>query len=254
MSRPSTALNLSSYKKSPSRPQMWAQFVAEHEVRSMAEVGVYRGQFAEKMLDSCPDIESYYLIDPWQTLEDWNKPVNRRPFEEVYQEALTRTEKHADRRVVLRGRTSEVVDELGDGEIDFIYVDGDHTLRGISIDLIQLWPKVRDGGFLGGDDFTRSIWQHREDYEPSFVFPWAVYFAEAMRATIWAMPHSQFLIHKANTGFQYVDLTGKKADTTVLTAIRRRRDRAQRALGAAADEAEKRSAVQRIVNKLRDRS
>jgi hypothetical protein len=233
MTQPTTDLDLSSYKKSPSRTEMWTQFVHEHDVRAMAEIGVFRGVFAKDMLDSCPGIKTYYMVDPWRQLEDWNKPVNKRPHDDIYRTAMQITEAHADRRQVLRGRTSEVVDKIGDGELDLAYVDGDHTLRGISIDLIQLWPKVRDGGFIGGDDFSGSLWQHARDYEPSFVFPWAVYFAEAMRTPIWALPHRQFLIHKQPTGFTYVDLTGNKGDTTVLTAMRRRGGAARRKAAAA---------------------
>ena len=32
----------------------------------MAEVGVYRGDFASKILQRCDSIEKYYMIDPWR--------------------------------------------------------------------------------------------------------------------------------------------------------------------------------------------
>jgi methyltransferase family protein len=255
MSHPTTDLDLSSYKKSPSRLEMWTKFVHEHDVRTMVEVGVFRGEFARDVLDSCPSIKTYYMVDPWRQLEDWNKPVNSRRHDDIYRQAMQHTEAHADRRQVLRGRTSEVVDQIGNGELDLAYVDGDHTLRGISIDLIQVWPKVRDGGFIGGDDFSGSLWQHAEDYEPSFVFPWAVYFAEAMRSPIWALPFRQFVIHKQPTGFRYVDLTGNKGDTSVLTAMRRKGGAARRkaAAGGQKKAAPQKppSPVQRIAGKLR---
>ena len=59
-------------------------------------------------------------------------------------------------------------------------------------------------GFLGGDDFCTSIWQHRERFEPTLVYPFAVHFAEAMDAPIIALPHNQFLIQKVD-GFAFVD-------------------------------------------------
>jgi predicted O-methyltransferase YrrM len=203
---------------SPTRAALWSRFIAAAVVKRMAEIGVYRGAFAADMLHACPGIERYYLIDPWRHLEDWNKPANSSNdvFEGFLAETLERTAFAADRRIVLRGKTTEVVDRIADGALDFCYIDGDHTLKGITIDLTRLYPKVRSGGWIGGDDFTRSVWQHRTSYEPTLVFPFAVYFAEAMGARIYALPHAQFLIEKdAPDGFAFVDLTGRYDDVSL---------------------------------------
>ena len=196
----------------PSRADFWVAFAEAIQARRVAEVGVYRGDFAARLLDGCPGIETYYMIDPWRHLEDWDKPANKSDdrFERFLRETLEKTEAHARKRVVLRGRTTEVADEIPDGTLEFAYVDGDHTLRGITIDLIRILPKVRDGGWIGGDDFSPSIWQHRREFEPTLVFPYAVHFAEAIGARIHGLPRNQFLIHKVAGGaFELVDLTGR---------------------------------------------
>ena len=199
------------------RIEMWTQFVAEHHARTVAELGVARGIFAEALLSGCPDISIYYLIDPWRHLEDWNKPANRddQSFETFYEETITRTEPWKAARVVLRGRTTEVIHSIPDDSLDFAYVDGDHTLRGITVDLLRVWPKVKADGFIGGDDFCPSIWQHSEGFEPTLVFPFAVHFAEAMDAPIAALPNNQFLIQKSASGFDFVDKTGTYGDLTL---------------------------------------
>ncbi len=147
-------------------------------------------------------MERYYLIDPWARLDDWNKPLNTDDLERAYRDTMEKMRPFGDRVVVLRGRTHEVAGQLS--ELDFAYIDGDHTLRGITIDLISVWPKIRQGGWIGGDDFSRTIWQHNSRYEPSLVFPFAVHFAEAMDAPITALPRSQFLIEKVQ-GFEFND-------------------------------------------------
>jgi hypothetical protein len=69
---------------------------------------------------------------------------------------------------------------------------------------------VRVGGFIGGDDFTPSVWEHNTSFEPTLVFPFAVYFAEAVGATIYGLPHSQFVLQKTErASFSFVDLTGQ---------------------------------------------
>jgi len=69
-------------------------------------------------------------------------------------------------------------------------------------------PKVKIGGLLAGDDFTHSPWQHSVDYEPTLIFPYAVYFAEAMGLPLYAFGKNQFAIHnRSDLGFSFNDLT-----------------------------------------------
>ena len=57
-------------KAAPNRLELWSEFVREAGARSVAEVGVYRGAFAERILDGCPEVERYYMVDPWRHLDD----------------------------------------------------------------------------------------------------------------------------------------------------------------------------------------
>jgi len=202
------------------RNLFWASFIDSQNLEVMAEVGVYRGHFAEDILKRCSTIQKYIMIDPWRNLEDWNKPANETDgaFEKIYREAMNRTEMAKEKRKVLRGKTTEVIDQIEDESLDFAYIDGDHTLKGITIDLLNVWPKIKDGGFVGGDDFGANIWQHSRKYEPTMVFPYAVYFAEAVGAKIYGLPFNQFLMIKGNTGFEFVDLIdGRYRETGLRT-------------------------------------
>jgi Methyltransferase domain len=211
--------------ESSSRLDLWAAFVRRITARRAAEIGVYRGVFAGHLLDRCPSIETYYMLDPWRHLDDWNKPANRddKTFERIFAEAMERTRNHEARAVVLRGRTTEVIDQIPDRSLDFAYVDGDHTLRGITVDLVRVHEKVRQGGWIAGDDFSPDVWQHGSSFEPTLVFPLAVHFAEAVGAQIYGLPYKQFLIQKQpEDGFAFVDLTGKYGATALLDQLRSR--------------------------------
>jgi hypothetical protein len=200
-----------SFAPSRSRLDAWVEFIRAAEIGRMAEIGVYGGDFAAAILARCERVHRYYMVDPWRHLDDWNKPANQQDdvFEELFRMAKQKTEFAHDRRVILRGKTTEVIDEIPDGELDFAYIDGDHTLKGIAIDMIRVYAKVRTGGFVGGDDFCASMWQHETHFEPTLVFPFAVYFAEAVGAAIHALPNAQFCLQKlAKPQFSFVDLTG----------------------------------------------
>jgi hypothetical protein len=195
-------------EKSSSRFDLWVQLLKKFDTVQMVEVGVYRGDFAKIMLENVQAIRNYYLLDPWRNLNDWNKPANK--SDEIFDEYLTevkfKVRDFRDRVTFLRGKTSEVIHNIDDQSLDFAYIDGDHTLKGITIDLINVFPKIKEGGWIGGDDFTRSIWQHASSYEPSLVFPFSVYFAEAVGCRIISLPHSQFLIIKDTShGYEYIN-------------------------------------------------
>jgi hypothetical protein len=205
--------------KSNGRLDIWTHFLNSVQVKRMAEVGVYRGFFASWILKECNSIENYYMIDPWRHLENFDKPENKNDdiFEQFLSETKTKTDFAAGKRTILRGKTTEVIEQIPDGELDFAYIDGDHTLKGISIDLINIFPKIKDGGWIGGDDFVRTVWQHTMKFEPTLVFPFAVYFAEAVNARIYALPNNQFLMEKDNASpFAFIDLTGYYADVSLM--------------------------------------
>ena len=188
----------------------------------MAEVGVWRGDFAKHILERCPEVERYLMIDPWKRLPDWNKPCNveQTVFDSVYKEAITKTAFAGSKVTVLRGRTIDVADRIPDGSLDFLYIDGDHTLRGITIDLLRMAPKVKEGGIIAGDDFALNPWQHGQNFEPTLVCPFAIYFAEAIDAPIHALPFNQFLIeNRPDVSFSLIDHTGKYAGLSLKTAL-----------------------------------
>ncbi len=187
------------------------------------EIGVWKGEFSDHLLRSCDCIADYYMIDPWRHLEGWNKPLNvdDAQFTVEFEGAMARTAHSIEKRHVLRGTTTEVIDNIEDNFLDAVYIDGDHTLRGIMIDLITSYPKVRPGGVIFGDDFVKRMWQHGMKFEPTMVFPTAIYFAEAMRDTFIALPTGQFAIVKTDKDANYElrDPAGTLQATTVLSAV-----------------------------------
>lgn len=186
-------------RKATSRIELWAELINAKDARVVLEVGVWKGDFAEAILSRCPGVTTYYMLDPWRRLTGWNKPFNKADteFENIYRMAVRKTDFAKDRRIVLRGTTTEVIHEIADGSVDLAYIDGDHTLRGILIDLVAAYPKVRDGGIIGGDDFSPTIWQHDARYEPTLVAPVATHFAEAVNNPITVLPFQQYAIEKA---------------------------------------------------------
>ena len=140
--------------RSEKREDFWVDFVNSFGLQQIAEIGVYRGNFAQTLLQRCEGLTRYYMVDPWRHLTDWNKPANHpdAQLEAHYRKPRAKTEFAAGKRCILRGKTVDVIDHIPDQTLDFAYIDGDHTLKGITVDLICVYPKVRVEGFLTGDD------------------------------------------------------------------------------------------------------
>ena len=43
-----------------------------------------------------------------------------------------------------------------DGELDFVFIDGEHSYEAAKADIEAWWPKVRSGGLLMGHDYDRQ--------------------------------------------------------------------------------------------------
>jgi len=111
-------------------------------------------------------LTAYYMIDPWRHLEDWNKPANHEHAVLDFQETVAKTDFAATKRILLRGKTTEVAEKLADGELDFVYIDGDRTLQGIAIDLMRrgagypIMTRVTYLRIMTISGLSRDAWQN----------------------------------------------------------------------------------------------
>lgn len=54
---------------------------------------------------------------------------------------------------VLRECSPAAAEKFADSSLDFVFLDGDHSLLGVSMDLSAWWLKLRKGGILAGHDW-----------------------------------------------------------------------------------------------------
>ena len=187
-------------------------------IKTFCEIGVYEANLSIELLKEL-SFENFYLIDPWRNLEKWNKPFNHEEklFKNIYANVIRKLKPYKNQITILRGTTSEVSHNIDSCSLDGVYIDGDHTLRGIVLDLHHIHSKLKKGGFIIGDDLKKNIWQHSIDYSPTLIYPYVVYYAEANNLPIFLLKHSQFLIiNDTELGFKifdydnYGDLDDKK--------------------------------------------
>lgn len=50
----------------------------------------------------------------------------------------------------------EAAKKFRDDSVDFVWIDADHSYKGVKDDIAAWWPKIKRGGAMGGDDFPMA--------------------------------------------------------------------------------------------------
>lgn len=150
-------------------------FPPENGPISGVEIGVYKGDHAALMLRRHPGL-TLVGVDLWELWAqrggdvypdgvDREDDMDARMRSNMLEEAKAR-EVH-DKAVnqlrswinngrcrLLMEEASEAALQFTDGELDFVYIDGDHSYGGCMRDLENWYPKVSPNGILAGHDYT----------------------------------------------------------------------------------------------------
>jgi hypothetical protein len=148
-----------------------------------AEVGVYKGDFSQIVLDTCsPSL--YYLIDNWrfdpnehnpfqESTENFSNFAGRVHWEHYgddpnahqernYQSVINRFSSVPCVRVV-RARSVEGIESLPDAHLDVIYIDANHQYEYVLRDMIHARKKLKLGGIMLMDDFYEGPGGHEQN-------------------------------------------------------------------------------------------
>ena len=109
-----------------------------------AELGVFRGDNALRLFNML-NIQMLHLVDIWVV----GKYGLELDCEAV---ALARFKNVANAKIY-KGYTYDVVKQIKDESLDFVYIDAGHAYMECKLDIDGWYPKVKDGGILAGHDY-----------------------------------------------------------------------------------------------------
>ena len=132
----------------------------------MVEVGVYRGDLAEYLLERRPMLE-WHGVDPWapareqpaayKATRDCHARMDRSEQDQHALMTAARLRAYTvDRAKIWREGSPGAAEHFDDGSVDLIFVDGDHSRDGCLADCEAWWPKVSRYGWLGGHDYRNQ--------------------------------------------------------------------------------------------------
>ncbi|MBS0534441.1 MAG: class I SAM-dependent methyltransferase [Proteobacteria bacterium] len=138
-----------------------------------AEIGVYRGDFSQKVVDICKPAE-YYLIDNWtfeikdhnpfpdeaENFGGFSSKIHWQHFgddpvatqEHNYQHVTSRFAKNAEVKIV-RANSIDGIKSLPDRHFDIMYVDANHQYEYVLRDMMEARTKLKPGGIMQMNDF-----------------------------------------------------------------------------------------------------
>ena len=114
-----------------------------------AEIGVYKGEFSEKLAKSGLKL---YAIDPWKNYKDFYNSRGQARMDFLY-EHTQRVLAPYPNATIIRKSSMEAVEDFKDESLDFVYIDGNHEFRFIAEDLYEWAKKVKKGGIVSGHDY-----------------------------------------------------------------------------------------------------
>lgn len=125
--------------------------------KSAVEIGTHRGFFAARFLSQWPGV--LHCIDPWESTEEYAYqeqflPDKAETREFDYYEAKMVLARFGSRAVLLKTTSTKALQFFQNDQLDFVYVDGDHSEKAVLEDLLTWYPKVRSGGIIAGHDIV----------------------------------------------------------------------------------------------------
>lgn len=119
----------------------------------VVEIGVYKGYNSINILKEL-NVKSFTAIDPYisdgeyqEEINQWLAKAKEYAFEKIMKYKF-------NTKIIFIYKPSEQAHHLIKEQLDFIYIDGDHSEKECYKDISNYWDKIKEGGILAGHDFN----------------------------------------------------------------------------------------------------
>lgn len=129
------------------------------------EIGVHRGRTGATLLEAFPKLRMIE-VDPWRDQPESHpahayaleRQVGQEHWDKLHAQAMEKLLPFGERAIIQRMTSEEALPHWKDGELGFVFIDGDHWACGR--DMVLAWPKIKVGGFMLSHD-----WSHQRAQE-----------------------------------------------------------------------------------------
>lgn len=129
------------------------KLIKKFNLKKGCEVGVATGNHSYHILKNT-NVQILYSIDPYITYGDpTNINVDQKLHDILYFFVKDKLSEFKTRSKLLRLFSSDAVKLFKNTELDFVFLDANHTYEYVIQDLTLWYDKIRAGGIFAGDDY-----------------------------------------------------------------------------------------------------
>lgn len=161
--------------------------VKEHGWTIGAELGVWKGRVYTYLIKNNPNL-TLIGVDIYESQPDNQTLLSQETYtdkgmwdhEKYYQGLLRFQSKYPERAKFIRDYTNNAVNQIEDKSLDFIFIDADHSEKGVRDDITNWLPKIKDEGWITGHDIDwKTVKKVVDELLPNY---------EVYSDNVWARP------------------------------------------------------------------
>lgn len=131
-----------------------AELINTHNLKVGVEIGCAYGNLAEHLLDNT-GLKRLYSVDPYTFYTAMPGLENQEDYDCMYNYVVGKMYPKHSNRFSLRRTTSEsALTGFKEEEIDFVFIDGDHSYEAVKKDIELYSTLLKPGAILSGHDIT----------------------------------------------------------------------------------------------------
>lgn len=110
-----------------------------------------------------------HCVDPWERPNDQDNGAEIRATFDRNLEPVKRL--LGERFQPMAMRSLEAAKLFAPASVDVVWVDGDHSYEAVTADILAWFPKLKPGGWMGGDDFLMQPVARAvvEQFAPNYI-------------------------------------------------------------------------------------
>jgi hypothetical protein len=118
------------------------------------EIGVKHGLFSQHLLSDWK-CEKLYLVDPWEKQDGSVYDETHHDHDTDLSVCIDNLKPFVGKYEMIKDYSYNAYSRFPDEYFDFVYIDGNHSYDAVKDDLIKWYPKLKKGGLIAGDDYSK---------------------------------------------------------------------------------------------------
>jgi predicted O-methyltransferase YrrM len=151
----------------------WERILATHKGKPnlhYLEIGTFEGRATMWLLENIltGDKSDIVTIDTFTGSQEHNDGTAPVDFTEVEARARENLKDAIDARkcFLMKGKSHQILIGFHGITFDFIYIDGDHTAKGVLTDAVYSWNVLNAGGIMIFDDYEWNAYPETPHFNP----------------------------------------------------------------------------------------